>query len=122
MVRPRYYTLDELYTEQASEFDTDPGSFAAVGIESRIGGTRDSNLNWNPGCIFCFYACVCGITSNATANEDTWFADGGIYDVVSLPDDDRNYYAGRYYPNLTLFPASGEEVQIKVTVVPVAIQ
>jgi rhodanese-related sulfurtransferase len=112
----KFYTLDEIFEEKPSMFQPEPESFELVGIEARIGGTRDSNLNWNPGCIFCWYACVCGITSNAHSNEETWFADGGIYDVINLPDDLRNYYAGRYYPNMDILPGSGEPIQIKVTV------
>jgi hypothetical protein len=77
---PRYYSLDELFSEQPGRFDPDPSVFAALGLEPRIGGTRDSNLNWNPGCILCCYSCVCGITSNSRANEETWFSDGGIYE------------------------------------------
>jgi hypothetical protein len=109
----RYYTLDEVFEEKASEFDTDAASFSPVGIEPRIGGTRDSNLLWNPGCIFCFYACVCGITSNATANEDTWFADGGTYDGTVA---DTNYYAGRFYPKRDLLPGEGETLYIRASI------
>ncbi len=110
----RYYALNEIFEEKPSEFQPDPALFEPVGMEARIGGTRDSNLNWNPGCIFCWYACVCGITSNARANEVTWFADGGIYDVINSPEDPRNYYAGRYYPRLDILPGEGEAIKIKV--------
>lgn len=110
----RYYTLDEIYEEKASEFDTTPGDFRVVGIMPRIGGTRDSNLNWNPGCIFCFYACVCGITSNANANENTWFDDGGTYDFTT---HEENYYAGRFYPRSNLKIGSGDKVYIRATIV-----
>ncbi len=110
----KYYTLDELYEEKASAFQPATPSFVAVGIESRIGGTRESNVNWNPGCIFCFYSCVCGITSNAKANENVWFADGGTYDYT---DDPRNYYAGRYYPRMNIFPGKGQPIKIKVQIV-----
>lgn len=79
-----------------------------------MGGTRDSNLLWNPGCIYCMYSCVCGISSNARANEETWFADGGIYDTFGQPDNPRNYYAGRYFPKSNLMPGEGQPVQIKV--------
>ena len=85
----RYYRLDELFEEAPSEFDASPGDFTLLGMEPRIGGTRDANLLWNPGCIYCNYACVCGITSNAKANEDNWFDDGGIYDTMNFPNDDR---------------------------------
>jgi rhodanese-related sulfurtransferase len=113
----RYYRLDELFEEAPSEFDTSPGDFTLLGMEPRIGGTRDSNLLWNPGCIYCNYACVCGITSNAKANEDTWFDDGGIYDTMNFPNDDRNYYAGRYYPKAYMMPGAGEIIRIKVTII-----
>gem|GEM_PF-1279281 len=112
----KFYALNEIFEEKPSEFQPDPLSFETVGIESRIGGTRDSNLNWNPGCIFCWYACVCGITSNAKANENTWFGDGGIYDVINFPDDTRNYYAGRYYPRMDILPDEGEAIKVKVTI------
>ncbi len=112
----KFYTIDELFEEKESEFMPDGTVFEPLGIEMRIGGTRDSNLNWNPGCIACLYACVCGITSNAKANELTWFADGGIYDVVNYPDDERNYYAGRYYPRADLLPGSGEAIRIKAAI------
>jgi rhodanese-related sulfurtransferase len=113
----RYYRLDELFEEVPSEFDASPEDFTLLGMEPRIGGTRDSNLLWNPGCIYCNYACVCGITSNAKANEDTWFDDGGIYDVFNFPNDDRNYYAGRYYPKADMMPGAGEKIRIKVTII-----
>ncbi len=113
----RYYNLYELYDEAASEFDPAPKDFAPLGIEPRIGGTRDSNLLWNPGCIYCFYSCVCGITSNARANEETWFDDGGIYDTINAPDDERNYYAGRYYPKADLMPGAGAIIRIRATIV-----
>lgn len=112
----RYYDLVELFEEKKSEFDDGSSVFSELGIEPRIGGTRDSNLNWNPGCIFCFYACVCGITSNARANEDTWFSDGGIYDVMNYPDDSRNYYAGRYYPKADMLPEAGETITVRATI------
>ena len=79
----RFFSLDEIYEELPSEFQPDVSLFTPMGIEPRIGGTRESNVNWNPGCIFCFYSCVCGITSNARANENTWFYDGGIYDTLN---------------------------------------
>lgn len=63
------------------------------------------------------YACVCGISSNDKANENTWFADGGIYDPFGQPDNERNYYAGRYFPKSELMPASGGAIKIKVVVV-----
>jgi len=110
----KYYTLDELYEEKASAFQPANPPFVAVGIEPRIGGTRESNINWNPGCIFCFYSCVCGITSNAKANENIWFADGGTYDFTENP---RNYYAGRYYPRMNIFPGQGQPIEIKVKIV-----
>ena len=113
----RYYRIDELFDEAPSEFDTSPEDFIQLGIEPRIGGTRDSNLLWNPGCIYCYYACVCGITSNARANEDTWFDDGGIYDTINFPSDERNYYAGRYYPKADMMPGAGESIQIRVSIV-----
>ena len=69
----KYYTLDELFVEKASASEIATPPFAAVGIEPRIGGTRESNINWNPGCIFCFYSCVCGISSNAKSNDNIWF-------------------------------------------------
>ncbi len=111
-----YYRLDEVFDEKPSEFDPDPETFIPVGIEERIGGTRDSNINFNPGCIFCWYACVCGITSNAKANEITWFDDGGIYDF-SKEEDERNYYAGRYYPKMDILPGEGEEIKVKTRIV-----
>jgi rhodanese-related sulfurtransferase len=110
----KYYTLNELYEEKTSAFQPATPPFAAVGIEPRIGGTRESNINWNPGCIFCFYSCVCGITSNAKSNDNIWFADGGTYDYT---DDPRNYYAGRYYPRMNIFPGKGQAIKIKVTIV-----
>ena len=113
----RFYGLSELFEEKPSEFDPNPEAFVPVGMVPRMGGTRDSNLLWNPGCIYCQYACVCGITSNAKANEITWFDDGGIYDVMIFPDDERNYYAGRFYPRLDLFPGKGEAIQIKAAIV-----
>jgi hypothetical protein len=63
------------------------------------------------------YACVCGISSNDKANEETWFADGGIYDPFGQPDNERNYYAGRYFPKSELMPGPGEPIKIKVVVV-----
>ena len=111
---PKYYTLNELYEEKPSAFQPATPPFAAVGIEPRIGGTRESNINWNPGCIFCFYSCVCGITSNAKSNDNIWFADGGTYDYTDNP---RNYYAGRYYPRMNIFPGKGQAIKIKVTIV-----
>jgi len=111
----RFYGIDEIFEERPSEFQPDPESFSPVGMEARIGGTRNSNLLWNPGCIFCWYACVCGITSNARANENTWFADGGIYDLMNYPNDPRNFYAGRYYPNMDILPGAGTPIKIKVT-------
>ncbi len=113
----KYYTLDEIFEEKPSEFQPETSPFTLVGIESRIGGTRDSNINWNPGCIFCWYACVCGITSNARANENTWYADGGIYDFENFPDDPRNVYAGRYYPRMNLLPGEGQPITVKVAIV-----
>jgi rhodanese-related sulfurtransferase len=113
----RYYALEELFEEGPSEFHPDPDAFAPLGMEARMGGTRDSNLLWNPGCIFCLYSCVCGITSNDKANDETWFADGGIYDPFGQPDDERNYYAGRFFPRSDLMPASGQPIEIRVTVV-----
>ena len=110
----KYYTLDELFVEKASAFEPATPPFAAVGIEPRIGGTRESNINWNPGCIFCFYSCVCGISSNAKSNDNIWFADGGTYDYT---DDPRNYYAGRYYPRMDIFPGKGQPIKIKVQIV-----
>ena len=113
----RYYALSELFEEKPSEFYPNPALFELLGMEARMGGTRDSNLLWNPGCIYCMYACVCGITSNDKANEETWFSDGGIYDTYNLPDDPRNYYAGRYFPKADLMPGKGQPVRIRVTVV-----
>jgi rhodanese-related sulfurtransferase len=113
----RYYALEDLFEEGPSEFHPDPDNFELLGIEARMGGTRDSNLQWNPGCIFCMYACVCGISSNDKANEETWFADGGIYDPFGQPDNERNYYAGRYFPKSELMPGPGEPIKIKVVVV-----
>ncbi len=113
----RYYSIEDLFDEMPSAYDSDPEAFIPLGMEARIGGTRDSNMNWNPGCILCLYSCVCGITSNSKANDDTWFEDGGIYDPYGLPDDPRNYYAGRFYPKSGLLPGPGEEVTIKVTIV-----
>lgn len=112
----KYYTLAEIFEEKPSEFQPDTPPFTRVGIEPRIGGTRDSNINWNPGCIFCWYACVCGITSNARANENTWYADGGIYDFENFPDDPRNVYAGRYYPRMNLLPGEGQPITVMVTI------
>ncbi len=112
----QYYSITELFEEKPSEYHPAPDSFTLLGIEPRMGGTRDSNLLWNPGCIFCMYACVCGISSNAKANEDTWFADSGIYDTFGQPDNPRNYYAGRYFPRYDLMPGPGEPVQFKVTI------
>ncbi len=109
----KYYPLDEVYEEKPSGFQPDPAAFRLVGFEPRIGGTRDSNLNWNPGCIFCFYACVCGITSNAKANENTWFADGGTYDETTA---DTNFFAGRYYPRMDILPGEGTPIKIKVQI------
>lgn len=111
-----YYDLHELFEEKASFYQPDPATFKKVGFEARIGGTRESNLNWNPGCIFCFYSCVCGITSSGLANEDTWFADGGLYNEDYA--DMRNYHAGRYYPKAAMLPAAGQPVKIKVSIVP----
>lgn len=71
----------------------------------------------DPGCIYCMYACVCGITSNDKANEETWFSDGGIYDTFNLPNDDRNYYAGRYFPKADLSPGKGGAIRIRLTLV-----
>jgi len=113
----RYYELSELFEEKPSEFHPNPALFELVGMEPRMGGTRDSNLLWNPGCIYCMYACVCGISSNDKANEETWFADGGIYDPFGQPDDERNYYAGRDFPRSDLMPGKGGAVKIRVTVV-----
>jgi rhodanese-related sulfurtransferase len=110
----RYYTLDELFEEKPSAFQPSTPPFQLLGIEARIGGTRESNINWNPGCIFCFYSCVCGITSNARANDDTWFADGGTYDYTDNPT---NYYAGRYYPRMDILPGKGQPVTIKVRII-----
>ncbi|HMK50662.1 MAG TPA: rhodanese-like domain-containing protein [Thermodesulfovibrionales bacterium] len=111
----RYYSMQELFEERPSLYQPEPLSFESVGFEAHVGGTRESNLNWNPGCIFCFYSCVCGITSNSKANENTWDADGGIYneDYADL----RNYYAGRYYPKMNILPGKGQSVKIKVRVV-----
>ena len=113
----RYYGLDELFEERESEYHPAGTPFSLLGVEMRIGGTRESNLNFNPGCISCFYSCVCGITSNARANELTWFADGGIYDFENFPDDERNVYAGRYYPRTDVLPGAGEAIQVKATIV-----
>lgn len=113
----RYYTLSELFTEQPGQYDPDPDGFAALGLEARIGGSRDSNLNWNPGCIFCCYSCVCGITSNSKANDNDWFDDGGIYEPLTDPDNPQNYYAGRYFPRADLLPTAGETILIKAVIV-----
>ncbi len=110
----RYYAFSELYIENHSAFDPDNATFELLGIESHIGGTRDSNLNWNPGCIFCMYSCVCGITSNSKANENTWFSDGGTYDMTSAST---NFYAGRYYPRMDILPGQGTVMKIKVKIV-----
>jgi rhodanese-related sulfurtransferase len=110
----RYYEIDELFEEKPSQYQPDPDSFVPVGFEARIGGTRESNLNWNPGCILCFYSCVCGITSNSHANEDTWFADGGVYNDDYA--DMRNYYAGRYYPRTDILPGMAQPIRIKVQI------
>ncbi len=110
----RYYALDELFEEKASAFQPPAPPFQLLGVEPRIGGTRESNINWNPGCIFCFYSCVCGITSNAKANDDVWFADGGTYDTTDNP---RNYYAGRYYPRTNILPGKGQPIKIRVTII-----
>lgn len=112
----KFYAFDEIFEEKASEYQPDPAAFTQVGIESHIGGTEDSSLNWNSGCIFCLYACVVGISSNARANEDTWFADGGIYDYENFPDDPRNVYAGRYYPRMDILPGEGKLIKVKVTI------
>uniref|UniRef100_A0A7S3LC27 Rhodanese domain-containing protein n=1 Tax=Amphora coffeiformis TaxID=265554 RepID=A0A7S3LC27_9STRA len=118
----RYYHLDELFDEKPSEFDTTATTtsrrdFTTLGMEPRIGGTRDSNVLWNPGCLYCHYACVCGITSNAKANEDTWFDDGGIYDIIHFPNDDRNYYASRYYAQADRMPGAGKKILIRVKII-----
>lgn len=113
----RYYELSELFEEKPSDFHPNPALFELVGMEPRMGGTRDANLLWNPGCIYCMYACVCGITSNDKANEETWFSDGGIYDTFNLPNDDRNYYAGRYFPKADLSPGKGGAIRIRLTLV-----
>jgi len=110
----RYYAFSELYDEEPSLFEPDNVTFVQVGMEARIGGTRDSNLNWNPGCIFCLYSCVCGITSNSKANDNTWFADGGTYDSTMASS---NYYAGRYYPRMDILPGQGTAIKIKVKIV-----
>ena len=109
----KYYALSEIFEEKPTEFQPDPAAFKPVGIESRVGGTRDSNMNWNPGCIFCWYACVCGITSNARTNEDTWFSDGGTYDETAA---ETNFYAGRYYPKMDILPGEGKPIKVKVTI------
>ncbi len=113
----KYYTLAELLEEKPSAYQPDPEDFTTYGIEPRIGGTRDSNINWNPGCIYCSYSCVCGITSNAKVNDHTWFADGGIYDLMNYPEDLRNYYAGRFYPRVDILPDSGTALKVKVEIV-----
>lgn len=113
----RYYSLEELFEERPSAYQPDPALFVAYGIEPRIGGTRDSNINWNPGCLYCSYSCVCGITSNAKVNDHTWYADGGIYDLMNSPDDPRNYYAGRFFPRTKILPGEGTPVQIKVKII-----
>ncbi len=113
----QYYALEELFEERPSEFHPNPAGFEPLGIEARMGGTRDSNLLWNPGCIFCLYSCVCGISSNDKVNDDVWFADGGIYDTFGQPDDERNYYAGRFFPKSELMPGPGEPIEIKVTII-----
>lgn len=109
-----FYSLNEVFEEKPSHFHPPASTFIPVGIEPRIGGTRESNINWNPGCIFCLYSCVCGITSNAKANEDTWFADGGTYDFTADP---RNFYSGRYYPRTDILPGAGTPISIKVKIV-----
>lgn len=111
-----WYPLADLFQEAHGEFDN-TRSFVPVGIEPRMGGTRDANLNSNPGCIFCFYASVCGITSNARANEETWLKNRGLNDLINYPNDDRNYYAGRFFPKMDLLPASGEPITIRAIVV-----
>jgi rhodanese-related sulfurtransferase len=110
----RYYAFTELYEEKESIFEPDNVTFELLGLESRIGGTRDSNLNYNPGCIFCLYSCVCGITSNSKANDNIWFADGGTYDMTMAST---NYYAGRYYPRMDIMPGQGTDIKIKVKIV-----
>jgi hypothetical protein len=72
------------------------------------------NLNWNPGCIFCLYSYVAGITSNSKANDNVWFADGGTYDMTMAST---NYYAGRYYPRMDTLPWQGTDIKIKVKIV-----
>ena len=114
---PKNYALAELFEEKPSAYQPDPGAFVAMGIEPRVGGTRDSNVNWNPGCIYCSYSCVCGITSNAKVNDATWYADGGIYDLMNNPDDPRNYYAGRFYPRTDLLPPAGTAIKIRVSAI-----
>jgi rhodanese-related sulfurtransferase len=109
----KYYTLDELYTEKQSVYHPEGTSFTALGIEPRIGGTRESSLNWNSGCIFCFYSCTVGITSNGKVGGEVWFQDGGVYDGTADP---RNLYAGRFYPNTNVLPAAGQAITIKVKV------
>lgn len=113
----KYYALEDLLEEKASAYQPDPAAFIAKGIEPRIGGTRDSNINWNPGCIYCSYSCVCGITSNARVNDHTWYDDGGIYDLENMFEDPRNYYAGRFYPRTDILPGTGTDIKIKVQIV-----
>jgi hypothetical protein len=100
-----------LYEEAPSLFEPEDAAFSLLGLAAHMGGTCASNINWNSGCIFCLYSCVCGITSNSKANENTWFADGGTYDMAIAST---NYYAGRYYPRMDILPGTGTAVKIQV--------
>jgi len=110
----QYYPIADVYAELPSLYQPDPHAFEPLGIESRIGGTRESNINWNSGCIFCLYSCTVGITSNAKTNQATWYADGGIYDGT---DDPKNNFAGRFFPRTDLLPGAGTPVKFKIHIV-----
>jgi len=110
----KYYPIADVWEEKPSLYQPDPNAFEQLGIEPRIGGTRESNINWNSGCVFCLYSCTVGITSNAKTNQATWYADGGIYDTT---DDPRNIFAGRFFPRTDILPGVGTQVKFKVSIV-----
>jgi rhodanese-related sulfurtransferase len=109
----KYYPIADVWEEKPSLYQPDPNTFEPLGIEPRIGGTRESSINWNSGCVFCLYSCTVGITSNAKTNQATWYADGGIYDTI---DDPRNIFAGRFFPRTDILPGAGTPVKFKVSI------